>query len=87
LAAARRLHPALLVLAWAVQIIEPGGPLGLDSAAVRSRIVATDRPLLRLGFAGIHFDLGPVPSGDQAYLDLLTATPRTGVAHPACRFS
>jgi hypothetical protein len=37
---------------------------------VRSRIVAADRPLLRLGFAAIHFDLGPVPSGDQAYLDL-----------------
>jgi hypothetical protein len=62
LAAARRLDPAVLVLAWAVQIIESGGPLGLDGAAVRSRIVATDRPLLRLGLAGIHFDLGPVRS-------------------------
>jgi len=86
-AAARRPDPALLALAWAVQIIELARPLGLDSAAVRSRIVATDHPLLRLGFAGIHFDLGPVPSGDQVYLDLLSAPPRTGVAHLACQLS
>lgn len=74
LAAAASLDPRLAVLAWVGQIIRPSGPLDLDSPPVRARIVATDRALLRLGFAGIHYDLEPVPSGDQGYLDLLAAT-------------
>ncbi|HUN30920.1 MAG TPA: hypothetical protein VMU95_02790 [Trebonia sp.] len=65
--------PGVRVQAWLGDLVGPGN-LNLDSPATRSRILGSVDQALADGFDGIHFDMEPVPSGDQGYLDLLAAT-------------
>lgn len=60
------------VLAWVTGTVGVG-QLSLDSASVRSSIVAAARGLLRSGFSGLSLDLGPVASGDSGLLTLLSS--------------
>jgi hypothetical protein len=73
LAAFHRALPRVRVSAWMSGVLG-GGNISLESAATRSRIAASAAAVLRAGFTGIHYDLEPVPSGDQDYLRLLQAT-------------
>jgi hypothetical protein len=65
--------PRIRVSAWLSGVVGPGH-ISLASAATRGAIVATVAALLRAGFSGLHYDLEPVPDGDQDYLRLLDAT-------------
>jgi hypothetical protein len=65
--------PGVRVQAWLGDLVGPGN-LNLDSPATRSRVLQSVKQALGDGFDGIHFDMEPVPSGDQGYLDLLAAT-------------
>ncbi|HEX4220750.1 MAG TPA: hypothetical protein VHZ97_00150 [Pseudonocardiaceae bacterium] len=73
LAALHRALPDLRVQAWLGDVVAPDR-LDLADPATRTRIVASARHVLGLGFAGVHYDLEPVPTGDAGYLALLTAT-------------
>ena len=57
---------------WAGQAHAGGGPLDLCDPRTRSRVLDPDRALLRLGFAGVHYDIEPVHPGDRDFPDLLT---------------
>jgi hypothetical protein len=72
-ASVHRRLPGVRVQAWLGDLVGPGN-LDLDSAATRSRILSSVDQALADGFDGIHFDMEPVASGDQGYLDLLAAT-------------
>lgn len=48
--------------------------LNLADPATRTAVLASATTALGLGFAGVHYDLEPVPDGDPGYLALLTAT-------------
>jgi hypothetical protein len=73
LAAFHKALPRVRVSAWVSGVLG-GGNISLASAATRGRITASAAAVLRAGFTGIHYDLEPVPSGDQDYLRLLQAT-------------
>lgn len=65
----------LRVQAWIGQIERRGGgPLDLDDAAVRDRIVETAALFVDLGFDGIHYDIEPWFPGDERFLALLDDT-------------
>ncbi|HJP76556.1 MAG TPA: hypothetical protein VJ914_19965 [Pseudonocardiaceae bacterium] len=73
--------PGVRVQAWLGDVVGPGR-MNLADPATRARIVASARAVLDLGFAGVHYDLEPVPSGDAGYLALLVAThPLTQARH------
>jgi hypothetical protein len=75
LAAMRRLAPSVRAQAYVGQEERAGGgPLDLGDPATRARILGTDRALLAAGFAGIHYDIEPVYSGDRDFLGLLART-------------
>ncbi|MGH3374067.1 MAG: hypothetical protein ACRDP6_04965 [Actinoallomurus sp.] len=75
LAAMRRLVPSVRAQAYVGQVERSGGgPLDLGDPGTRARILQTDRALLTLGFAGIHYDIEPVRPGDRDFLDLLART-------------
>jgi hypothetical protein len=67
------LLPGVRVQAWLGDLVGPGN-LDLDNPRTRSRILQSVDQALADGFDGIHFDMEPVASGDQGYLDLLAAT-------------
>lgn len=70
-----RYAPGVRVQAYLGQIEDRGGgPLDLDDATVRDRIVATAESFLDLGFDGIHYDIEPIFPGDQSFFDLLDRT-------------
>lgn len=73
LAAFHRALPRVRVSAWMSGVLG-GGNISLASATTRGRIAASAAAVLRAGFTGVHYDLEPVPSGDQDYLRLLQAT-------------
>jgi hypothetical protein len=73
LAAFHAALPRIRVSAWLSGVLGPGH-LSLARPATRGAIVATVATLLRAGFSGLHYDLEPVPDGDQDYLRLLDAT-------------
>jgi hypothetical protein len=73
LAAFHRAFPRVRVSAWMSGVLG-GGNISLANAATRGRITGSAAAVLRAGFTGIHYDLEPVPSGDQDYLRLLQAT-------------
>jgi hypothetical protein len=73
LAAFRAALPRVQVSAWISGVLGRGH-ISLASAATRDRIVASAAAAERAGFGGVHYDLEPVPSGDQDYLRLLDAT-------------
>ena len=75
LIAAFKASPGILLYAWLGQVeAKGGGPLDLSKALVRRKILRTAERLLALGFAGIHYDLEPIYSGDRDFLSLLAAT-------------
>jgi hypothetical protein len=76
IAAMHRLAPGVHAQAYLGQTRRQDGEglLRLDDPAVRARIVVSDRTFLDLGFDGIHYDIEPVYSDDQAFLDLLDRT-------------
>ncbi|MCO6006419.1 hypothetical protein NE236_15650 [Actinoallomurus purpureus] len=77
LAALRRLAPEVRAQAYVGQVERSGGgPLDLRAAATRENVLTTDRALLDLGFAGIHYDIEPIYPDDRNFLDLLTNTHR-----------
>ncbi|MDO0925904.1 hypothetical protein QQY24_10895 [Streptomyces sp. TG1A-8] len=65
--------PGVRVQAWLGDELAGEGPDGmrLDRAATRAAVVASARGILAAGFAGTHFDLEPLHSGDPDYLSLL----------------
>ena len=65
--------PGVRVQAWLGDLVGPGR-MNLADPMTRTRIVAGAAQVLELGFAGVHYDLEPVPSGDAGYLALLAAT-------------
>jgi hypothetical protein len=71
--AVRRELPGVRVQAWLGDVLSTEGQRGMDlgERATRERVVRSARQVLDAGFAGVHFDLEPLHSGDQAYLSLL----------------
>jgi hypothetical protein len=65
--------PGVRVQAWLGDVLATEGPDGLrmERAATRTAIVGSTRQILAAGFEGAHFDLEPLHSGDDNYLDLL----------------
>ncbi|WP_377268370.1 hypothetical protein [Peterkaempfera sp. SMS 1(5)a] len=77
--------PAVRVQAWLGNVVAPEHPEGLhlDRPAVRAAIAASAQQVLAAGFAGVHFDLEPVQSGDAGFLDVLDRTRAALSAHGA----
>jgi hypothetical protein len=73
LASFRAACPGVRVSAWLGGVVGPGH-IDLGDAATRRRIVASAAAVLHAGFTGVHYDLGPVTSGDPGLLELLSAT-------------
>ncbi|WP_420377846.1 hypothetical protein [Streptomyces filamentosus] len=69
----RRELPGVRVQAWLGDVLANDGPTGLrlSDAASRAAVTASARQVLDAGFAGVHFDLEPLRSGDADYLTLL----------------
>jgi hypothetical protein len=75
LAAMRRLAPRVRTQAYVGQVERSGGgPLDLGDPRTRARVLQTDRALLAVGFAGIHYDIEPIYPDDRDFLDLLART-------------
>ncbi|NIN70180.1 MAG: hypothetical protein GTO63_36990, partial [Anaerolineae bacterium] len=71
----KRYFPELRIQAWVGQVERKGGgPLDLSDEQVRANIVSTAAGLLDLGFDGIHYNIEPVYSGDDHFIDLLRST-------------
>ncbi|TQJ89737.1 glycosyl hydrolase family 18 (putative chitinase) [Streptomyces sp. SLBN-31] len=81
----RRKAPRLRVQAWLGDEVAPEKPyaMHLERPATRAAVVASTRQILAAGFAGAHFDLEPLHSGDRNYLTLLDALHRVTHAHGA----
>nr|WTB08013.1 hypothetical protein OG546_29580 [Streptomyces antimycoticus] len=73
--AVRRELPGVRVQAWLGDVLSTEGRTGMDlrERATRERVVRSARQVLDAGFAGVHFDLEPLHSGDRDYLSLLDA--------------
>ncbi|MFG2604432.1 hypothetical protein ACGFT2_12895 [Streptomyces sp. NPDC048514] len=73
IAAVHRELPGVRVQAWLGDKLASEGPDGLrlERPATRAAILASTRRILATGFAGAHFDLEPLHSGDRDYLSLL----------------
>jgi hypothetical protein len=63
--------PRVRVQAWLGDLVG-AGHMDLADAATRARVVQSVRQVLADGFDGVHLDLEPVPSGNSAYLTLLS---------------
>jgi hypothetical protein len=73
--AMHRYAPGVRVQAYLGQIDRrDGGPLDLRDPSIRARIASSATRFIALGFDGIHYDIEPVYSGDQDFLDLLART-------------
>lgn len=71
----KRYAPRVRVQAYLGQVERRGGgPLNLEDADVRERIVGTAQYFLNLGFDGIHYDIEPIYPDDERFLDLLDET-------------
>ncbi|MGW7618310.1 hypothetical protein ACWGLG_21195 [Streptomyces antimycoticus] len=83
--AARRELPGVRVQAWLGDVLSTEGRTGMDlgERATRERVVRSARQVLDAGFAGVHFDLEPLHSGDRDYLSLLDAVRAITRAHGA----
>ena len=73
LASFRAACPGVQVSAWLGGVTGPGH-INLGDSATRGRILAAAAAVLHAGFAGVHYDLEPVTSGDPGLLALLSAT-------------
>ncbi|WP_211128473.1 hypothetical protein [Streptomyces yatensis] len=83
--AVRRDLPGVRVQAWLGDVLSTEGQTGMDlgERATRERVVRSARQVLDAGFAGVHFDLEPLHSGDRDYLSLLDAVRTVTRAHRA----
>ncbi|BBJ43937.1 membrane protein [Streptomyces antimycoticus] len=83
--AVRRELPGVRVQAWLGDVLSTEGRTGMDlgERATRERVVRSARQVLDAGFAGVHFDLEPLHSGDRDYLSLLDAVRAITRAHGA----
>jgi hypothetical protein len=65
--------PTVRVQAWLGDKLATEGPRGLrlERSASRAAVVRSAEQVLAAGFAGVHFDLEPLHSGDRRYLSLL----------------
>lgn len=77
--------PQVRVQAWLGNVVAPEHPEGLhlDRPAVRAAVAASAEQVLAAGFAGVHFDLEPVHSGDPGFLDVLDRAHRVLARHGA----
>lgn len=67
--------PEVRVSAWLGQVeARAGGTLDLAQEDVREQIVRTSETFLELGFDGIHYDVEPIYSGDEHFVELLKET-------------
>ena len=67
--------PEIHIQAWIGQVeLKGGGVLDINQTAIRTSIIETADILLQLGFDGIHYNIEPIFSGDEAILDLLQKT-------------
>jgi hypothetical protein len=67
--------PGIRVQAWMGQREKKGGgPLDLSDENVRKNMVATAGRFLDMGFDGIHYNIEPVFTGDQDFIQLLSDT-------------
>ncbi|GGW48173.1 hypothetical protein [Streptomyces xantholiticus] len=71
--AVHREMPGIRVQAWLGDVLANDGPDGLhlDDKGSRDAVVVSAEQILDTGFAGVHFDLEPLLSGDRDYLSLL----------------
>ncbi|WP_285904107.1 hypothetical protein [Streptomyces malaysiensis] len=83
--AVRRELPGVRVQAWLGDVLSTEGETGMDLGrrATRERIARSARQVLDAGFAGVHFDLEPLHSGDRDYLSLLDDVRAVTRAHHA----
>ncbi|MEV6128090.1 hypothetical protein AB0M05_14870 [Streptomyces violaceusniger] len=83
--AVRRELPGVRVQSWLGDILSTEGQTGMDlgERATRERVVRSARQVLDAGFAGVHFDLEPLHSGDRDYLSLLDDVRTVTRAHRA----
>ncbi|MER5403355.1 hypothetical protein [Streptomyces sp. NPDC002769] len=77
--------PGVRVQAWLGDELATEGPVGLrlERAATRAAVVRSAGQVLDAGFAGAHFDLEPLHSGDADYLSLLGDLRRVTRVHGA----
>lgn len=65
-------NPNLIPLAWVGQV---RSELEIESEDVRKNIVAVCEKLItEIGFNGLHYDIEPIPHGDEYFLTLLGET-------------
>lgn len=71
--AVHRELPGVRVQAWLGDKLASESPDGLrlERPGTRAAVVDSAREILATGFAGVHFDLEPLHSGDRDYLSLL----------------
>jgi hypothetical protein len=82
--ALRAALPGVRVQAWlGQQVGRRAGELDIDDTATRTRVVASARQALDLGFDGVHFDFEPVVNGDRGLPAVLDAT--AAMAHRRSR--
>ncbi|MFE9063308.1 hypothetical protein [Streptomyces violaceusniger] len=83
--AVRRELPGVRVQSWLGDVLSTEGQTGMDlgERATRERVVRSARQVLDAGFAGVHFDLEPLHSGDRDYLSLLDDVRTVTRAHRA----
>lgn len=83
--AVHRELPGVRVQAWLGDELATEGPVGLrlERAETRAAVVRSAGQVLDAGFAGAHFDLEPLHSGDAHYLSLLDDLRRVTRAHDA----
>ncbi|MFF7548391.1 hypothetical protein ACFZCU_32830 [Streptomyces canus] len=81
--AVHRAAPGIRVQAWLGDKLATESPDGLrlTDKNTRAAVVRSTRQILDAGFDGAHFDLEPLHSGDEDYLDLLDALHQVTRAH------
>ncbi|MFJ9149939.1 hypothetical protein ACIRP7_18030 [Streptomyces sp. NPDC102270] len=81
--AAHKAAPGIRVQAWLGDQLATESPDGLrlTEKDTRAAVVRSTRQILDTGFDGAHFDLEPLHSGDEDYLDLLDALHQVTRAH------